>query len=90
MGDLVLKGGKYYKVDNVIFDDDEGDIIIEVVVDTCRMSSNEIFSKVPRETMNTVISLLREGSKLTAVKLLKETAGIGLKEAKEFCDNLQN
>ena len=35
------------------------------------------------------IQMMREGSKLAAIKLLKERTGMGLKEAKEYCDNLQ-
>jgi hypothetical protein len=36
-----------------------------------------------------VISLINDGSKLAAVKFFKEITGFGLREAKDFCDNLQ-
>lgn len=90
LGDLVLKGGKYYRVNEIIFDDDEGDIIVEVVVDTNRTNTADLFKDVPKEIMDRVRRYALGGSKLTAVKLLKEASGVGLKEAKDYCDNLQN
>ena len=89
MGDTILKGGEYYKVDEVIFDDDEGDIIVNVFSDPARTNSDKLISQVSRASMDKVIQLLREGSKLTAVKLLKELTGISLKDAKDYCDELQ-
>lgn len=47
-GDLILKGGKYYRVSEVIFDDDEGDIIVEVFVDTDKTSAEDLFKDVPK------------------------------------------
>lgn len=90
MGDTILKGGEYYKVDEVIFDDDEGDIVVNVLPDPSRTNPNKLIEQVPRASMDKVIQLLREGSKLAAVKLLKEEAKIGLKEAKDYCDEMQN
>lgn len=90
LGDLILKGGKYYRVSEVIFDDDEGDIIVEVFVDTDKTSAEDLFKDVPREIMDQVRRYMLGGSKLAAVKLLKEASGVGLKEAKDYCDNLQN
>lgn len=40
--------------------------------------------------MDQVRRYMLGGSKLAAVKLLKEASGVGLKEAKDYCDNLQN
>ena len=88
LGDIILKGGKYYIVSNVIFDDDEGNIIVEVFVDTSRTDISELFKQVPQEVIDTVTRLMQEGSKLAAVKLLKEKAGVGLREAKEYCESL--
>ena len=90
LGDLVLKGGKYYRVNEIIFDDDEGDIIVEVTVDTNRTNTADLFKDVPKEIMDQVRRYMLGGSKLAAVKLLKEASGVGLKEAKDYCDNLQN
>lgn len=91
LGDSVLKNGVYYRVEDVIFDDDEGDIIIEVSLDSNKNNNLEkVFAQVPRNIMDRIKQLLKEGEKLKAVKLLKEVAGTGLREAKDFCDNLQN
>lgn len=88
-GDVILKNGLYYRVEDVIFDDDEGDIIVEASLDTHKNNGlNKAFSHVQKETMNKVKQLLNRGDKLRAVKLLYEASGSSLKEAKEFCDNL--
>lgn len=90
LGDLIFKGGKYYRVNEIIFDDDEGDIIVEVTIDTNRTNTADLFKDVPKEIMDQVRRYMRSGTKIAAVKLLKEAAGVGLKEAKDYCDNLQN
>lgn len=90
-GDAVLKNGLYYRVEDVIFDDDEGDITVVVFPDTHKNNGlNKAFSHVQKETMNRVKQLLNYGERLAAVKLLYEASGSSLKEAKEFCDNFQN
>lgn len=88
LGDLVLKGGKYYRVNEIIFDDDEGDIIVEVTIDTNRTSTASLLENVPKEIMDKVREAALNGSKLFAVKLLKEVSGISLREAKDYCDSL--
>ena len=37
----------------------------------------------------TVINLMKDGRKLQAVKLYKDETGLGLRESKDYCDNLQ-
>lgn len=37
---------------------------------------------------NEVMSLLKQGSRLQAIKILRELYGCGLKEAKDFCDHI--
>lgn len=88
LGDLILKGGKYYRVNEIIFDDDEGDIIVEAIIDTNRTNIEDLFKDVPKEVMAQVREAALTGSKLFAVKLLKEVSGVGLKEAKDYCDSL--
>lgn len=87
-GDILLKNGKYYRVEDVIFDDDEGDITVVVGYDIHR---NNGFSHVREDTMNMVKQLLNKGEKLEAAKLLYKASGSrSLKEVKEFCNNFQN
>ena len=43
-----------------------------------------------RIDVNHLITLIRRSEKLLAVKTLKEWTGWGLKEAKEYCDDLQD
>lgn len=88
LGDLILKGGKYYRVNEIIFDDDEGDIIVEVIVDINRTNTEDLFKDIPKEIMDQVIKYMSSGMKLNAVKLLKEVSGVGLKEAKDYCESL--
>ena len=90
LGDIILKNGLYYRVTDVIFDDDDGNIIVEVSPNTYKNNPSKVFQRVPTETMIEVRRLLNRGEKLKAVKLLYEASGSSLKEAKEFCDNLQN
>jgi hypothetical protein len=37
-----------------------------------------------------LLGLIRAGTLLQAVKLKKDTSGIGLKEAKDYCDDLKD
>jgi len=41
------------------------------------------------ESDKELLVLMRKGTKLQAVKLKKDISGIGLKEAKEYCDALE-
>lgn len=90
LGDTILKNGLYYKVTDVIFDDDEGNIIVEASLNTYKNNPSKVFQRVPMETMIEIRRMLDRGERLKAVKLLYEASGSSLKEAKEFCDNLQN
>lgn len=45
--------------------------------------------EISEENAKEVIKLLNENGKLHAVKFLKEVSGLGLKEAKDVCDNLE-
>lgn len=90
-GDIILKNGLYYRVEDVIFDDDEGDIIVEVSPDTHKNNGlNKAFSHVRKEIMNEVRQLLNRGERLKAVKLLYKASESSIEEAIEFCNNLQN
>lgn len=86
VGEVVLKNGLYYRVRDVIYDDDEGDIIVKVIEDVSMNGVDRAIESVPQGVMEYVHSLLREGSKLSAVKALKEAAQIGLREAKDYCN----
>ena len=90
LGDLVLKGGKYYRVNEIIFDDDEGDIIVEVTIDTNRTNTADLFKDVPKEIMDQVKRDILNGRKLHAVRLLSNASGASLKESKDYFEELQN
>lgn len=46
-----------------------------------------IFSLMTQTDINQIETLVHEGNKLAAIKLLMDTAHIGLKEAKDIIDN---
>lgn len=52
--------------------------------------TNVIIEKDKRIDINQLISFIQRNEKLMAVKTLKEWTGWGLKEAKEYCDDLQD
>lgn len=52
--------------------------------------ANEIVENDKRIDVNHLIMLIQRSEKLLAVKTLKEWTGWGLKEAKEYCDDLQD
>lgn len=76
--DLILFKGFY----NAAFDDEfESNLIFDAIKDskTFSFSSNQ---------NDEIIKLLKEGKKLAAVKLHKELTGMGLKESKDYVEQL--
>lgn len=43
-----------------------------------------------KDWMREVIQYMKDGEKASAIKTLRANEGIGLREAKDICDNLQN
>lgn len=45
---------------------------------------------IPNSVKREIITMLENKTKLMAVKYLKDATGLGLRDAKEYCDNLED
>jgi hypothetical protein len=77
-GTCILYRNCPYIVEEIFYDDENG--VVEYKVSTKNGSLKGLDTKV--------LEYCRNKQKLQAIKYVKETAGIGLKGAKDFVDNL--
>ncbi len=68
-----------YTIEEILYDDDNGCIDYIVAPD---------YSRGTKGMDSQVIKLYKSGQKLQAVKFVKETMNVGLKEAKDYVDAL--
>lgn len=82
-GDYIQVDGKTFEVEFVTWDDEESTFL----VDAKPMDNFERFD-TKEDIYAQAALMVREGMKLAAVKYVKETLNIGLKEAKDIVDGL--
>lgn len=75
---------RYYRVGEICYDDDSGDIYL--LVEVCRPPF--MIEPIPEGQMERVMYYARHGEKLKAVKMYKELTGLDLRSAKEYVDSL--
>ena len=80
-GDCVKVKEVYYEIETKIYDPQEMDLYIKV--------DNQQWL-IGNKSKSYYIDLIKKGQKLQAVKEYKDEFGCGLKEAKDFIDNLQD
>ena len=82
IGDYVRFNNKNYVIKRKLYNLENDEITFVVA------ATNESTFVVDTETFVMVKSLLNQGSKLEAVKYLKDHTSMGLKEAKDYVDSI--
>lgn len=90
VGEVIVSDDRSYEVIEVIYNDDNNDILIRVEGILNTRYGNPKFAGMPpsADRLEEVRRLALSGEKLRAVKLYKEIMGIGLREAKDYIDSL--
>lgn len=88
-GEIIISDDLSYRVAEVIYDDDSGNVLIKVELKVNARYANPRFPKeLSDEVTENTRRLALEDGRLAAVKYYKEAMGIGLKEAKDYVDSL--
>jgi hypothetical protein len=77
------------KIANEIIQGSNGGMFYSVLENKTSNQLNEIHSITPISIIDDCKALIKQGSILAAVKFYKEETGTGLREAKDFIDNLR-
>lgn len=72
---------RYYTIEEIFYDDENGCIDHKVSLDRCDLKNLKGLDA-------RVLDLCRNKRKLEAIKYVKESSNVGLKEAKDFVDDL--